>query len=1652
MDKTVTIAKIIDTTYFSIGFPEENWDEIIIRDNYINQLVNVFDETPVIFIEGEEDSGKTTICAQFARRFVNSTITVFFNHFNLLDFKPEFYYSNVVSQIKHLLNEEIDVDENEGYVGIEKYQQYVFQLRKKLKNSKNKIFLILDGLEAVINENPEFIKSIFDIIPFGQDIFRIIISGTMTDYKAICPRLKEMDSKSITILGFSNPEVIKYLDLMDASDNQIQELYKITRGFPGRLKTLKRLLKNDNYSLENIDSNTNYKNWIEIDCETVNLESGITNAIISLVALNKNTFSSNEIAKILSKNNEEVNNTISEITVLEITNDNVNFVSISHKRYFSNILRVNKKQMDEMLIQYYASEESISSKIELTKLYAEKNNWQNVVELIDEKFIENILENTGILKKVNESLELGMTASNQMKSYSKIWKYSLVGSIVNEMDNNLFWESEIEARVSINDFHGAISLATSAVLKVDRFRLLALIARRQKEINNRVDEDLINLINDLYKITDLSTVGKKIYDIVSDLIYAIPNLAIEMIEKSSGNSSERNINDWVITKLSIAAIDSEIKENGNKDVGNTKKLEAIQNINYPSVKKINRAISFLVGNYTAVKVLDEVKKLSDSTEKLRLLRLWLNNNRSNIKDIENVIEVALDELILATSESTITLDVLKDLSFQLPYIKNGETKKRILKRIYSIDKAFSDLGLTKNIYIYRLNIFHAENTINAYKSTKIIDKIISDVEIIPDTLIKLESFSEIYSKLQILNSYDHNKRMKFVYSRILSLSIELFGSTANHFNISQNIIKTLSKNNPILGLKICEYINTQNRRDKARHLVLDSYLDNNLKYVKVEILKEIESSFEGTVSNDKIVINILERYAHAKGIHFNTIKSLLYFIGKVEKFENHSEKLIGSVLSYRIIIKNDEWKERLAGKYEQNIIGFWHKLEADWEKIDLGFMICSELAKINNSFANYIFKETESLKKESWIDSRLVAHTYINSIILIIRAYSGLIVSHNEKDDDYLTIENLINRIPSEPERLKLWTELAFNALIISRDDIAKKIYNEHIIPIIESIKEETKNLNEVLYAIVIVHIYNPNLALTYLQFVSIRFREFLISIICNYYLSKKSPFEVYDNQDLHKYNTSFSDLDNVVSLMSLMNYDVNIYDKIDDIYKSITNNKNSISKVQINTIVNKLKSIIHSKLPDNKNIKHNGYVIIAELKLALLNKEQVNWIEFIEKANVIPNESDSIFVKSILLESIPFDKIKDGINIKKDLIDNVIVSLESSKIHYEFVQRVIDLSEVMFKLERERWKKTVNKAFSISNKLDTGSEIYESQKRIIDSMHRLDPTFAKELIKTVDKENSENRINKLIHSHYEMLEISNKIKNNQNINDKDKENYRLVVSGIFKALKSLNSDRIVAKKISQLINYLPIGNKLPMHEVFPVFMYYLANCSRTYKEKVLEGSVSEIHRENFNEAVRSTNLVQLLSNRRKSQERSYSRFIIDEEFSSNKAIKPNSRDEALTFIRNWIQDEVEEFLFIVDPYFTKEGLEILKTVKGINEELEIDILGSKDGPQPNIEEEYKNYWDRISDELPPFTNITFCWNPENLNNFPIHDRWLLTKNGGMRMGTSINSLGKNKESELSIMKPSEALNILENTVLEYIKRKKREINNQRLSYKSFNL
>lgn len=91
--------------------------------------------------------------------------------------------------------------------------------------------------------------------------------------------------------------------------------------------------------------------------------------------------------------------------------------------------------------------------------------------------------------------------------------------------------------------------------------------------------------------------------------------------------------------------------------------------------------------------------------------------------------------------------------------------------------------------------------------------------------------------------------------------------------------------------------------------------------------------------------------------------------------------------------------------------------------------------------------------------------------------------------------------------------------------------------------------------------------------------------------------------------------------------------------------------------------------------------------------------------------------------------------------------------------------------------------------------------------------------------------------------------------------------------------------------------------------------------------------------------------------------------------------------------------------------------------------------------------WKAILDQEPPITEIIAIDSNEKK---VIHDRWILTDETGLRLGTSFASLGGNKLSEISVISSSDFINCKHE--LKKFLQKERFVSGNRVNYTTFNL
>ena len=95
--------------------------------------------------------------------------------------------------------------------------------------------------------------------------------------------------------------------------------------------------------------------------------------------------------------------------------------------------------------------------------------------------------------------------------------------------------------------------------------------------------------------------------------------------------------------------------------------------------------------------------------------------------------------------------------------------------------------------------------------------------------------------------------------------------------------------------------------------------------------------------------------------------------------------------------------------------------------------------------------------------------------------------------------------------------------------------------------------------------------------------------------------------------------------------------------------------------------------------------------------------------------------------------------------------------------------------------------------------------------------------------------------------------------------------------------------------------------------------------------------------------------------------------------------------------------------------------------------------------------WHGVICAIKPRRTQKFFWfSLADSEKSPIHDRWILSKSAGLRVGTSLNSIGKGM-TEISAMDSNE-LERVQHDVERYLTRSIREEGGERVTYELFEL
>jgi hypothetical protein len=1619
-------------------------DPCLGRENILQTIEQMLEANDVAILEGPEGRGKTVTAELFAQRHRTDIIAIFLKSGSRWAYEPGSVCSELSWQIAELLGRTLDSD---NPASMQTYEALLYKLRRYLITKQKHVMFIVDGVSEIPLADTQYAKQIWDLLPFDVPGCKFLITkDDKSKHTLAVPK-----ATKATILPLLGPEeASQYFDGLGLDKLVTDQLQRTCRGQPSMLATVRRLVK------FGITPDAIYEHLTDELSDLFQVEwtnscgvDDITKRILATVAYDGRENSIADVARLLNLSESQIRAKLATTPFIAVhdTTNAITFVSEPYRRFASKQLVSLRSEIEDVVIKDLLNRQSQDPVAAILPGYLHNaGRLGELLTFLTPDNVERTMHHSQSLTPMKQQVDYGVRASLALHKDGDLVRFSIHRSAIIQLESTDVWKSEVEARIALNDFETAHALANAARLKEDRLHLLAVIAKEQIKRAMPIEPELAGSIAALFEQIDCLHLGKRAMVIASDLIYAAPALAIEMVEQSSKAESEEDT-DIAIATLALAAPRAAQSSEGDDFA---KELQA--RIRSPELKAFIEEANVKISNTSAKEIAVQVQQIRSPERKLFFLRRWAVQNRERA-DASEVVEAFLAIAIRAT-EYTPNARHMRELATPLPYIEN-EGRLQHLVGLFTANKgSIERYGPTIDYVRFLLLLARGEYRHSLERGRRWFEEAYLQSLAITDLAIRAECYAWLIVDLTFADSeqrLEASDELHTLAANGLRETVsELHATSALQEVVFAGILRALASARIDLAGGIARSLNTESRRDKALAQVAEAIFDGDL--------------MPGTIREARGVLNeIVDQTIRANAL----CKGISKLGGRADPQNESYQDLLQIFEMVRAVgdpVKRCEALTQLYYTFGQMdvaldgpvitaiynaIVIALSEVDVAWEKVRITFAAVALLARTSPLRAQELLVIAEQAKDCAFLQTGNAAAAYIGTILLAIGAYAGLLPRSLADDDDVTRLGELIDRIPSDGERARMWAEMALRAHTAEKQDLCQKIVKERVRPLIENVQRQngwvgSQIISRVAPALYVAH---PTSAKEDLKSLTPQVRELAYANVCSFLLGGRTSFEPFETITNQCYEIDYAKALDILEIAGQLDRDDSAYHFLHALVNSLAAAKNTrITVDQLNLIIAKLESIAKTKFPNPRFITHQGYAICTQALILKLKKAKaIEFDNLVIEARTLPNKSDLVFVMC-MLSAAHRDRSKS-----RSLLVEAYEQTHLIACIYDRGSRIRTIATEAVDVDSQLAKKMLQSGMQIA--VDSDSEgIEHLQRNMLDCAYRIDPDYAAMLVALADKDPARMHMRGALQSRLDILNttkaLAEKSKSRQKFKD-DKEDYPQVA---WRLIGKLNAGRIASKSQEDMREYVRIAADMPVSDAYPILAWVIGNAVNRFAKTDQAASI-----------IRPMFEATLLASRIAGRMADHNSRVLKAAFvgervglGSANLIRAGEREVALSRIRVWIEEKVGDYLTICDPFFGPEDLDVLKLVLAIKPGVQVRIVTSlKHQAQLKVqqpyEDTYRNIWrTKIADQDPPDTEITFV-GMQSSNESPIHDRWWLSNDSGLRLGTSLRSLGVGKDAELSEL-AAESVAIFEAIVNRLIRRETREYNGEKLKFVSFTL
>ena len=1623
--------------------PEPRWSPdlpvpLIDRPHLVETLMAALQSSSVLFIQGDDGDGVTTLLTQFAERHQESVVCLFVKPAGRMSYSIDYLRRLLAEQYHwHLKREPLSAD----LVGADVLDTLLLKLRVQAKGKKRTVYFVVDGVHQIPNDDKRSIELILrDLLPTGVDVFKFLIAGRQNDLSQFVGKVA---SSTQQMLKLSKDEARQFLDGLDVLPFEMDEIVRIAAGNPGKLASIRRMIQSGTPWRElPLSAASAYPDFIKAEFADIENLADVDRLVVATLAHSRHPMTVNDIAETIQDASvAQVTALFGRVTYLLIGKDSqiVEFTSEAHRRIAETMTEALRARCHQLQVDRLLKAPSSSNAIRfLPTYYQQLGSAEALVKLLahPSHYLDLLVE-TQSLASLQSRAAIGFRSARELEGLAHVLQFSIQRSIFGSLGPASDSPSEISALVALGLSQQALALAARSTTREGRLMLIAQYARGVTDRpGSTLDPEVLAYIRELAAGVDFRGWGESAVSVAENLIRIDIDLALTIVDEAVKGEGAAEDSDSLYARLAFdASMGTSGSEVASEKVGKRISSDALRHV-VTSIQSVFRDLA-----------IDDVIKLVSKfgierkVYLLRSLALMVQNRVGALR----IVDYALDEMIAASAYRPKALD-LADLATPLAHANAADIPaflRRFESQVALIDRSSS----SPDYVTLQMRLARAESVFDLASAQTRIENVFlfsADVENAESQVlclsVMLTSLAELIKTglCEVCEEIGRDVKLQ-LEAKIL----DLLANAADHLKIFTPLIDSACVRNPDFALALVQRFNLECSRSDGMVRVATEVARQPITTERVTFIVGVIGRLQGVPREIAIhALNMVLRNTPKSAERTALIRRLAAMATSPELVCHMQIAMLAAI---------DESTRAEADVIITRLRSHLDQIDELTVKVDICFRASAALAEFDKDAASDLYNLADSMRRSARVVTRGDSQLLLACLSLATRTIHSLMKFGLQTDEMLQRLTALRDLMPSLVNRVYVSSELVIRVWCERKTDLAQRIYDEQCAPILNGADNGTNvslMQNLALNSILATYCVHKNAAFAALEkYIPPMHRAMILEDMCLLVLRRIPPNEPSGRLEVEYHKIDHAAALDVIEILSHTKDDTSFARCLAHlcIVFGHKDNRNAVTQQQRADVCSRILEMVGQKLPDPKNISHNGYVIVTKAYLGRMIAYRLeDWRAIVAQADSIPNVADRCFVYLEICSSMP-----SKANIESDrrqLLEKAKVLVDQLPSVHDRYSRLEMYVSAARQFDPAEATSALKKAVVLSTNLGADKFAASKRRRLVDLAELIKPGLADELSAAIDDDPARAEAKAEIKRAAEVQKAKREIASSKrSTTGNDAEN---LPPAAWKNLGSLLANRLETQPPDRQIDLLEKSARLPMDEAYPVLSWYLENMAKRFtnvhaaeeflvpaNEVVLlcaemaGAVVSEQHRTTVAVADGIAGLV-----------KSNPRMMV----------LPGMRAEALCFIENWVRTYCRGNIVCCDPYFSENDLVFLRFVLAADADARLIVLTSQQGINLNRfkSDVYYREWQSINDaQDPPRTEFIALGNTASSG--PIHDRWIICGENGLSLGTSFNNLGA-KVSEIAVMDAQDVL-ATEGELRKYCD-KERIVGGQRIDYLSITI